>query len=70
MRPDIDAGPIGRKCSVSNGPSDHCPALPAARLLALIVPISDWPATASITATPRPTTRILIHASGLLLRIA
>ena len=21
MRPDIDAGPIGRKCSASNGPS-------------------------------------------------
>src|SRR6185295_17150815 len=28
MRPDIDAGPIGRKCSVSNGPAGV--ALPVA----------------------------------------
>ena len=45
MRPDIDAGPIGRKCSVSNGPAG-APPPDCAR------PTSDGPPNARAAATP------------------
>ena len=50
MRPDIDAGPICRKWSESNGPDTAgLDAGPCADW-----PTSDWPATASASATPKP----------------
>src|SRR5262245_24948788 len=47
MRPDIDAGPIGLKCSVSNGPPTD-----VANVACCAKPRNEPPATAITTAVP------------------
>ena len=60
MRPDIDAGPIGRKCSVSNGWPAGSAAAPCSDR-----PTSGRPVNMMAAASATPINRYSFIVSGL-----